>query len=512
MLRKLLALGLSMTLLLCMIPGGAMAQGTYESNQNMLEDSMLLLAGDDPDYWTDNYAGALQTDGSAQLKATGVESYSQANPRQHLGELIRRGIDVSQWQKEIDWAAVAASGVEFAIIRVAFRGYGKGALADDTYFKTNLKEAKANGLKVGAYIFSQAITTDEAIEEARYLMDKIQGYEIDLPLVIDYEFAGGTEGRLYTANLSRQEGTNICNAFCAEVESRGYDSMVYANPSMLGNKLYPEQLGRLWLAHYTKETNYQGDYEYWQFTSSGLIPGISGAVDLNFWFDSGLPFRDVKRNDWFFDATAWAHENGIINGLTTTSFGPNDTAQRGQVITMIYRFMGQPDITDDTPLPFEDLTEEYYQNAIRWGTLNGVVRGTGETTFSPVAFTERQMLVTMLYRLCREPKSEQSLEAFSDENRVEDYAKAAIAWAVENGIVQGDRDLSGVARLRPTDPCSRAEVAAILMRYASYLEEHPIEEEPEEKPDEKPDEKPEENPDPTDPPEKEPGDQPDAAG
>ena len=177
---------------------------------------------------------------------------------------------------------------------------------------------------------------------------------------------------------------------------------------------------------------------------------------------------------------------------------------------MIYRFMGQPDITDDTPLPFEDLTEEYYQNAIRWGTLNGVVKGTGETTFSPAVFTERQMLVTMLYRLCGEPASEQSLEAFSDENRVEEYAKAAIAWAVENGIMEGDKDLQGVFRLRPADPCSRAEVAAILMRYASYLEEHPIEDKPEEKPGENPEEKPGENPDekpdPVDPPEKEPGD------
>lgn len=533
MLRKRVALSLAAALLLGMLPGGVLATEdlTYESNEEALEitqDGSFVETSedftnqeaesqeaaevwaeeqpDDPEAWTetedapgdwqeeqpDEEAPAeIQENGiTAPVFFAGVSSYDEAYPRQTAGEVIRRGIDVSQWQKEIDWEAVAASGVEFAIIRAAYRGYApRGSIGNDTYFAQNMRGAKANGIKVGVYIFSQAITVQEAVEEAQYLMNCVRGYDIDLPLVIDYEFSyypNGDPGRLRAANLSRQAGTDICNAFCAEVERYGYDSMVYANPSMLNGWLYREQLGRLWLAHYTRQTNYTGDYEYWQFSSSGVIDGISGSVDMNFWFDSGLPFRDVKRNDWFFDEIVWAQENNVIKGLSSTEFGPLQAAERGQVITMIHRLMGEPEATEE--LPYADLTEEYYKEAIRWGTQEKIVNGTGAGLFSPTESTQRQMLVTMLYRLIGAPESSQSMESFLDAGQVADYAADAMAWAVENGIIQGDKDK---ATLRPTEPCNRAEVATILKRYVDYEEkleqEKPTEPEQPENPDVPPD-------------------------
>lgn len=472
MLRKLLALGLLGAMLLGMVSGGALAAGntTYSSYQNAQED---------PNYWRDALHGGMAGQSAYEnsvtatlLAASGATSYSQVSPRQVSGEVIRPGIDVSEWQGNIDWAAVAASGVEFAIIRAAWRGTGSGTLSEDSKFVQNIEGAKANGLKVGVYIFSQAITVEEGIEEARYLMNCVQGYGIDLPLVLDYEYSGGSSGRLYAARLSRQTATDICNAFCAEVEANGYQAMVYANPYMLSNQLYREQMGRLWLAHYTGQTDYAGDYDFWQFSSNGSISGISGAVDLNFWFDKALPFWDVETNQWFYHGVNWAYEQKIIIGLTTTEFGPTQTAERGQVITMIHRMLKEP--ASDGEMAYEDLTEAYYQEAIRWGTNAGIVNGSGDTTFSPANSAERQMLVTMLHRLCGEPESTYDLSAYQDADRVGEYARAAMAWAVENRIIEGYNN-EGILTLKPEQACNRAEVATVLERYMEYQAQQPDE-------------------------------------
>lgn len=300
MLKKGLSLILTAVLFLGMFSGTVLATdtATYESPSE--------IENDDPLYSRMNQHENNAQDDSLDaplVAGNAPTNFDEAYPKQVPGATIRYGIDVSAWQGTIDWAAVAGSGVEFVIIRAAWRGYGTGSLSVDEYFYQNIEGAKANGLKVGVYIFSQAITPEEGIEEANFLMNTIRGYDIDLPLVIDYEFAyhaDGSPGRLRAANLSRQAGTDICNAFCAEVEKNGYQSMVYANPSMLYNYLYRDQLGRLWLANYTSQTSYEGDYDFWQFTSSGVLPGITGTatVDMNFWFDTGRWVQDGY--DWYY--------------------------------------------------------------------------------------------------------------------------------------------------------------------------------------------------------------------
>ena len=209
------------------------------------------------------------------------------------GYTIKKGIDVSQWNGDIDWGKVKAAGIDFAIIRVAYRGYGSsGSLNMDPYAIENIKGAKAAGIDVGVYIFSQAINTKEAVEEADYILDKINSYKsyITLPVVLDFEYASdanGLTGRLYKANLSKQAATNICLKFCERVESKGYDAMVYANADMLTNDLNASSISEkydVWLAHYTNKTNYSGDYNFWQYTSTGKVSGISGNVDMNFWY------------------------------------------------------------------------------------------------------------------------------------------------------------------------------------------------------------------------------------
>ena len=200
---------------------------------------------------------------------------------------VRNGIDVSYYQGNIDWNAVKSSGVEFVFVRVGYRGYSTGQLAMDTKAMDNLRGAINAGLKVGAYIFSQASTPQEAREEAQYALNQVSGFSISMPIVIDYEYAATGVGRLYNANLSREQATQIVNTFCEYINQAGYEPMIYANKSMLETSLNAGSIPhKIWLANYTTKTQYQGAYEFWQYSSRGTVNGISGNVDSNFWYDS----------------------------------------------------------------------------------------------------------------------------------------------------------------------------------------------------------------------------------
>ena len=211
---------------------------------------------------------------------------------QFSGAPIVNGIDVSEYQKNIDWTAVKAAGIDFAFIRVGARGYGSsGNMIADSKYAQNMQNATAAGVSVGIYIFSQATTTAEAEQEAQYILDRIGTYPVTLPLVLDYEFAStgsGNTGRLYNANLSKDAATNVCLAFCNKIAAAGYTPMVYANPDMLNNHLNAATISNsypIWLANYTTNTSYNGTFTYWQYSSTGSVSGISGNVDMNFYYD-----------------------------------------------------------------------------------------------------------------------------------------------------------------------------------------------------------------------------------
>ncbi|MCD8300385.1 MAG: hypothetical protein LUC41_04335 [Clostridiales bacterium] len=251
------------------------------------QDEEITALEDDPG------AGRLMGDISDDFYGSGIAMASiNINAVTHAdrfseGYTIEQGIDVSYYQGTIDWTSVKNCGVDFAIVRVAYRGYGdSGALKEDPQFKTNLTGAIAAGIPVGVYIYSQATTETEAVEEADFIIDKIQGYDVTLPVVMDFEYAESSDGyigRLYKADLSAADATAICNAFCAEVTARGYTPMIYANKYMLENQMNASDLtGTVWLAHYAKSTNYAGDYGYWQYEYSNFVDGISGNVDMDF--------------------------------------------------------------------------------------------------------------------------------------------------------------------------------------------------------------------------------------
>lgn len=211
---------------------------------------------------------------------------------------IQQGIDVSYHNGTLDWSTIKAAGVDFAILRAAYRGYGtEGTLVRDAKFAEYMQGAMSQGIPVGAYIYSQAITTAEAVQEANYILNIVRGYSLDLPIVFDYEFAGVKSGRLDSAwssgKLNKSKMTDIALAFCDTIKNAGYDAMVYANKTFLSKNLDHEVIENagydVWLAHYTTNTNYTGDYKIWQYTSSGKIPGIANKVfDCNFMYSGTI--------------------------------------------------------------------------------------------------------------------------------------------------------------------------------------------------------------------------------
>lgn len=190
------------------------------------------------------------------------------------------GIDVSKWQKEIDWDKVKNEGVDFAIIRCGYRGSVTGSLVEDPYFEQNIKGARAAGIKVGVYFFTQAVNEVEAVEEASMVISLVRDYELQYPVFIDTEGAGGN-GRADSLNV--EERTAVCEAFCTTVKNAGLEAGVYASRNWYNNKLTASTLESyaIWLAEYRSVPLYQGYYQMWQYTSKGKINGINSNVDLN---------------------------------------------------------------------------------------------------------------------------------------------------------------------------------------------------------------------------------------
>lgn len=192
------------------------------------------------------------------------------------------GIDVSRYQQNVDWKKVKAAGASFVIIRIGYRGYGTGALVLDSMFENHLAGAKAAGLKVGVYIFSQAINEDEAREEAFACAYVLNGRKLDYPVYFDSEFSTSSHtGR--ADNLTKAQRTACAVAFCEELKKYGYEPGVYASSSWFQNHLDLSALQgyRIWNAHYGVSAP-TIKCDMWQGSCTGKLSGVSSSgVDLN---------------------------------------------------------------------------------------------------------------------------------------------------------------------------------------------------------------------------------------
>ena len=284
---------------------------------------MMLTAGQvlaaeagDPGRITPEKKAASQTG----MVSSSLRRRAQQNAAQR--KVVGYGIDVSYWQGNIDWSKVKADGVTFAFIRVAYRTYGSsGTLNADTKAKQNIEGAKAVGIKVGVYCFSTAISEKEALEEARFTLDMIRGYKLELPVVYDCEGYAEKEYRNYSSNPSSasnvRKRTDRALAFMEYVESQGYEAMMYNSAGHMLNNTYwdmsrIENKYGIWMAQYyyqdeeknelmhdfksmvAKPSWYTGPYRFWQGTCSGKINGIKEGVDLNLEYEMVPPAANMS--------------------------------------------------------------------------------------------------------------------------------------------------------------------------------------------------------------------------
>lgn len=202
------------------------------------------------------------------------------------GERAKKlGIDVSFYNKGINWHAVKAAGIDFAIIRAGGRGWESGLIYDDDCFRQNLAGAKAVGIDVGVYFYSTAITAAEAIQEANYVLNCLNGAKLEYPVFFDIEQSGDYPyGR--SDRLSKSLRQETVDAFCRTLNDRGYRAGVYSGQNFLNNHIDSKTTAPyyIWLASYTTRNrlpSYSGHYDMWQFTESAFVNGIRGKLDMN---------------------------------------------------------------------------------------------------------------------------------------------------------------------------------------------------------------------------------------
>lgn len=197
--------------------------------------------------------------------------------QKYKNEDNKLGIDVSQWQGEIDFSKVKEAGAEFVIIRL---GYQKDYDAEDVidpYFAQNIKNAKQAGLDVGLYFYSYAKTKEEATRQADFVMNNIKDYKIELPIAFDWE----SWNSFVKCNISFYDLNQIAHTFVDTLNEKGYKGSLYGSKNYLQRVWYEDEFENIWLAHYTDKTDYDKKYFLWQFCSTGKVNGINGDVDID---------------------------------------------------------------------------------------------------------------------------------------------------------------------------------------------------------------------------------------
>jgi len=228
----------------------------------------------DPDVEKHSYDWSCLTNTEEGIFYTGDDRYD-----------MRRGVDVSEHQGSVDWERVKAAGYEFVILRIGYRGYGTaGNLYVDAMFHENIAGAKAAGLDVGVYIFSQAVNEQETLEEAELVLENLKGYRLELPVVFDPERIRDDTAR--TDGVPGEQFTENTLLFCEKIKEAGYQPMVYSNLVWEAFEFDMEKLADypIWYADYEPAPQTPYRFTFWQYSEKGQVDGIEGGVDLNVQF------------------------------------------------------------------------------------------------------------------------------------------------------------------------------------------------------------------------------------
>ena len=264
------------------LPPGELANLIYENYWNYIKQ-IYIIVGDDREtcqlYKISSKVARHNYDLERfQMDDDGYMRYSDDNIKK-----AKLGIDVSGHQGTIDWDQVKEAGIQFAMIRLGYRGYTQGGLALDDNYVTNIETALESKMPVGVYFYTQAVSYEEGVEEAQYVLKNIADYKISYPVVIDTEKMEADGAR--ANDISNEERTDAIVGFCDTIKDAGYTPMIYANRNWYAQNLDMDRLGdyQLWLAQYSNVPDFPYLFTGWQYTSEGSVPGISGSVDIDVW-------------------------------------------------------------------------------------------------------------------------------------------------------------------------------------------------------------------------------------
>ena len=416
--------------------------------------------------------GHAQADASSYADGVTFSGTRTHNSRYARYDVLT-GIDVSVFQGTIDWKKVAADGVDFAIIRCGghFSNEKSGTYYYDTKFEENIKGALENGIEVGVYFFSQAITEEEARKEAAQALQYIGKWKdkLTLPVYLDVEYIYGstTSGRLYEAKLSKAQQTAVALAFCDSIKAAGLDAGVYAafvSFNISAADIYAAGYS-LWNAHWNTAATLSTWYDVWQHNAHGTVAGISGECDLDYLYRATVltPMTDVSLSAWYTSYIKAAMEDGLFKGTTPTTFSPENAITREMFVTVLYRMAGSP--ASDGRSAFSDVVAgEYYEPAVLWAEKIGLTNGMGDGTFGVGREMTRQEMVSFLYRYAGitglSTAERADISVYSDAENCGEWAREAMRWAVGKGLVQGVSE----TELSPGGSCTRAQAAAVLVR------------------------------------------------
>lgn len=249
-----------------------------------------------------------------------------------------RGIDVSSHQGKIDWDAVKASGIDFAIIRA---GYGNSTV--DKCFVYNITEALKVGLKVGVYWFCYALNEKEAREEADFCIATVKKYKLSFPVFYDFEYDTERYAKEHKVTFTSQSRCSVIKAFCTRVKELGYEAGIYTNLDYINYRLNLSDLEAypLWLATYggNKEQSIYGEILK-QVSDSGKVDGINGGVDMNVCFVE-FADKDNEPAEWSKEAVEWAVKNKILQGDENGDYKLREPCTTERFITLLYRALNR---------------------------------------------------------------------------------------------------------------------------------------------------------------------------
>lgn len=289
--KKILALIMSVCLL-------SSFMSVYAEDTDYINEDDPMTYRNSEDFFEDEDGNICEEAGIAVESMNSLKQDQLIHQDRFSGTTKRIGIDVSEWQKSIDWNVMKDQGVEFAIIRVGYRGYVSAKLVEDSQARKNLEGAKAAGIRVGVYFYSKALNESEARQEADFIKNVVGNTSLDLPVFMDVEY-DGEEDRLWNASLSNERQTSIVCAFIDECAKYGYSAGIYASANVLKKRMNADEIadkGYVWLAHWTDDTNYSGRYNFWQYNGSAggvVLNGAYGALDTDVWYDDGTVFNNI---------------------------------------------------------------------------------------------------------------------------------------------------------------------------------------------------------------------------